>query len=134
MAYMKYKELTKYFDFNSEIDITNLPKYVVDYIDTDEKIIIAYKTIRDKGIFTDRKMVLFDLAPIGFKKKIHIIPYRSISSGAVEFHKYRAIIEFSMDSGYQMRLVFVNLTPAGKTHIRELYTTMMNESMKKWYK
>ena len=67
-------------------------------------------------------------------KKIHIIPYRSISSGAVSFHRYKAEIEFSMDSGYQMRLVFVNLTPAGKTHIRELYTLMMNESMKKWYK
>lgn len=133
MAYIKYKELTKYFDFHGEIDTKDLPKYVLDYIGTDETIISGYRTRRDKGIFTDQKMLLFDLAPIGFKKKIHIIPYRSISSGAIAFYHYKASMEFSLDSGYQMRLVFVNLTPAGKTNLRLLYSSIMSEIMKKWH-
>ena len=32
MAYIKYKELTKYFNFNKIIEIDDLPEYVTDYI------------------------------------------------------------------------------------------------------
>ena len=28
MAYIKYKELTKYFNFNKELDVKELPSYV----------------------------------------------------------------------------------------------------------
>ena len=48
MAYIKYKELTKYFNFNKIIEIDDLPEYVTDYIYSDEKILEAYKTSRDK--------------------------------------------------------------------------------------
>ncbi len=132
MAYIKYKELTKYFDFNGEIDIDNLPKYVTDYVGEKEKVLAAYKTRRDKGIFTDKKMILFDLKPIGFQKKIHIIPYYSISTGAVVFNANGAEIQVSLDSGYQMRLKFTRMGAQEKTHLRLLYTHMMEESMKKW--
>ena len=53
MAYVKYKELTKYFNFNKEIPIDDLPKYVLDYVSDTENIFKAYKTIRDKAVFTD---------------------------------------------------------------------------------
>ena len=33
MAYVKYKELTKYFNFNKEIEKDRLPKYVTDYVE-----------------------------------------------------------------------------------------------------
>ena len=36
MAYIKYKELTKYFNFSKEIDKDNLPTYVTDYLKKDE--------------------------------------------------------------------------------------------------
>ena len=72
MAYVKYKELTKYFNFNKEIDKDNLPKYVLDYVDDGEVIYKAYKTMSDRGIFTDSRMILFDFKPIGKNKKIHI--------------------------------------------------------------
>lgn len=133
MAYFKFKELSKYFDFTGELDINSLPDYVKDYVRDDEKIIIAYKTRRDKGVFTDKAIILFDLVPIGIKKKIHKVPYRSISSGAVSFKKRSATIEFSLDSGYQLCLTFINLTSAGKSNVRMLYTMIMGEVMNKWY-
>ena len=46
MAYIKYKELTKYFNFSKELDVGNLPTYVTDYLKKDEVIIKAYKTSR----------------------------------------------------------------------------------------
>ena len=106
MAYIKYKELTKYFDFKQEVDIKTLPEYTLEYVNPDERILMAYKTTKDHGVFTDKKMILFDRDIVGTYKKIHISPYTSISSSAVCFTPGRAEILLSMDSGYQMRIVF----------------------------
>jgi hypothetical protein len=107
MAYVKYKELTKYFNFNKEIDKNKLPNYVTDYLKSGEVIIKAYKTKRDKGIFTNERMILFDVNPFTNNKKIHIIPYKSISSCAILFKKISAAILLLFDSGYQLKLNFV---------------------------
>ena len=69
MAYVKYKELTKYFNFNKEIEIKELPKYVLDYVNDNEKIYKAYKTKRDKAVFTDKRMILFDVSVLSTVKK-----------------------------------------------------------------
>ena len=127
MAYIKYKELTKYFNFNKEIDKKDLPTYVTDYVYKDEKIYKAYKTRRDKGIFTDCRMILFDVNPITNSKKIHIIPYKSISSGAILFKKISASIFLSFDSGYQLKLNFVRLNAKEKTELRKLYSEIMKD-------
>ena len=126
MAYVKYKELTKHFNFNKEIDVKDLPTYVTDYLDEKETIYKAYKTIRDKAVFTDKRMVLFDVNVTGINKKIHIIPYKSISSGAILFKVNSAAIFLSFDSGYQMRLNFIKLDPKEKTELRKLYSKIMN--------
>lgn len=126
MAYVKYKELTKYFNFNKEIEVKYLPTYVTDYLDEKETVYKAYKTLRDKAVFTDRRMVLFDVNVTGINKKIHIIPYKSISSGAILFKVNSAAIFLSFDSGYQMRLNFVKLDPKEKTELRKLYSKIMN--------
>ena len=62
MGYVKYKAVTKPFNFSSVIDIDKetLPAYVKQYI-RDELILVAYKTSRDHGIFTDKKIVILDL-------------------------------------------------------------------------
>lgn len=125
MAYIKYKELTKYFNFNKEIDVDTLPTYVTDYLYEKETIYKAYKTKRDKGIFTDSRMVLFDVNPITNSKKIHVIPYKSISSGAVLFNKFNGSILLSFDSGYQLKLNFVGLSNSDKTELRHLFYYMM---------
>ena len=126
MAYIKYKELTKYFNFNKEIDKDNLPNYVTDYLEEKETIYKAYKTFRDKAVFTDKRMILFDVNVTGINKKIHIIPYKSISSGAILFKANQAAILLSFDSGYQMRLNFVRLDANAKTELRKLYSKIMN--------
>lgn len=126
MAYVKYKELTKYFNFNKEIDIDKLPKYVIDYVGENEKIYKAYKTMRDKALFTNKRMVLFDVDPIFNSKKIHIIPYHSISTGAILFSRNTSSIFLSFDSGYQLRLKFVRMDAKAKTELRKLYSMMMD--------
>ena len=124
MAYVKYKELTKYFNFNKEIDKDNLPKYVLDYVDDGEVIYKAYKTM------SDRRMILFDFKPIGKNKKIHILPYKSISSGAILFKISSGAILLSFDSGYQMRLNFVKMDASAKTELRKLFSYIMNKANK----
>ena len=126
MAYVKYKELTKYFNFSKEIDKTSLPKYVTDYVDEGEIIYKAYKTLSDRGVFTNDRMVLFDCNPISKSKKIHIIPYDSISTGATS-----GAILLSFDSGYQIRLNFIKMDAQAKTELRKLFSYIMNKKGKK---
>lgn len=122
MAYIKYKELTKYFNFNKELDVSSLPSYVTDYLRDGENIYKAYRTSRDKGIFTDNRMILFDVNPLSSGKKIHIIPYSSISSGAILFKFNSGSILFAFDSGYQLKLNFIHLTAHDKTELRKLFS------------
>lgn len=126
MAYIKYKELTKYFNFNQSISIDGLPTYVTDYLEPNELIYKAYKTSRDKGIFTNKRMVLFDVNPFTHSKKIHIIPYESISSGAILFNMTSGSILLSFDSGYQLKLNFIHLKATDKTELRKLFSYIMN--------
>ena len=125
MAYIKFKELTKYFDFKTEIQPQNLPNYVVEYCKSDEKFILGYKNNKDYILFTDRKMYLFDrdVAAI-YYKKIHIIPYKSISSGAINFKPGKAELLFSLDSGYQVHINFVNMNHDKKENLKRIYISM----------
>ena len=130
MAYAKFKELTKYFDFKEEIEIDDLPEYTKEYVNSGEKILMGYKTARDHAVFTDKTMILFDRNIACTYKKIHIIPYSSISSSAILFKPGRTEILMSMDSGYQMRIVFVNMNHIKKEHLKEVYKVMMKNSTK----
>lgn len=126
MAYIKFKELTRYFSFSKEIDIDTLPNYVTDYVDKGEEILIAYKTTRDKAIFTNKKVILFDCNLLkGTTKTIHIIPYKSISSGAIQYTSSGAKILLTLDSGYQIRWDFVRMEGKDKTTLRHIYSKMM---------
>jgi len=123
MAYMKTKEITKYFYFYKELDIKELPKYVTDYIDSDEKILCAYATRRDKGVFTDKKILLFDVKGLSLtSKQIHTIPFNSVSSLAVMFDLSRAELIFYLDSGYPLVLKFRNMNGEAKGKLRVLYS------------
>ena len=59
MAYAKFKELTKYFDFKAEVPTSRLPEYTTEYVRKDEEILLGYKTHRDHAIFTNKTMILF---------------------------------------------------------------------------
>ncbi len=124
MAYIKYKELTKYFNFEKELDESDLPKYVLDYVDEKENVLIVYKTARDYGIFTNKRMILFDKNPLSTLKKTHIIPYTSISSSSIGFGLTNAQILLSLDSGYPLQLNFIKMTDAKKTNLKNIFIYM----------
>ena len=76
-------------------------------------------------------MILFDRDIVGTYKKIHMIPYKSISTSAICFKPGKAEILLSLDSGYQMRINFVNMNHEKKEHLKVVYKTMMEESVGK---
>lgn len=126
MAYIKYKEITKYFYFSNVLDKKKLPKYVRDYVFEDEKILEAYKTRTDHGIFTTKKIVLFDnYSLFGTKKQIYAIPYDVISTCSVTFYPRSAELSFFLDCGYPVRLKFVKMSGEDKLRLRILYSTIL---------
>ena len=126
MAYIKFKELTKYFDLKTEVDIDKLPEYAKEYVEEKEKIVFAYKNSKDYAVFTDRKLILFDRDPLAiYYKKIHIIPYRSISTSAINFKPGKVELLFSLDSGYQVHLNFIDMHHDKKENIKAVYKIVM---------
>src|SRR5574344_1171178 len=126
MAYMKYKELTKYFDFTKKISIDSLPKYVMQYIDAKEIIIRVYRTRKDHEIFTDKRVILFDLRWNGLIKTIYTIPYDRISTSAIVYKPRTCSLLFAMDSGYPVKLNFLNMDSKAKTNLRIMYSKYIN--------
>ncbi len=123
MAYIKYKELTKYFDFSRYVETKDLPKYTLDYVYENEEVLVAYKTFRDYGLFTTNKMILFDNAlSITPFKEMYTIPYKAITSCSIVFRPYKIELKFDLDSGYQLRLKFVDMTVYDKVRVRLLYS------------
>lgn len=126
MAYIKFKELSKYFDFKMEVLENDLPEYAKEYVEDCEKIILSYKNSKDYAIFTDKKMILFDRDKLGiYYKKIHIIPYVSVSSSAINFKPGKVELLFSFDSGYQLHINFVNMNHDKKENIKFVYRSIM---------
>ncbi len=123
MAYIKYKEISKYFDFSKYIETEDLPQYVIDYVFEEEQILVTYKTFRDYGVFTDSKIILFDNAiSINPYKEIFIIPYSKVSSCSIVFRPSKVELKFDLESGYQLRLKFINMKVVDKVRLRLLYS------------
>lgn len=126
MAYIKFKELTKYFDFRLEVDNKNLPEYTIEYLNSNEDVLLAYKNSRDYALFTGERMILFDRDALGlYYKKIHIIPYNRISTCAINFKPGKVELLCSLDSGYQMHLNFIDMNHDKKEKIKEIFKIMM---------
>ena len=125
MAYIKYKEITKYFYFSRYLTKEELPKYINDYVFEDELILASYKTLRDHGIFTDKKIVLFD-TKVSFDntKEIFTIPYSTVSSVSIIFKPYGAEMSLFLESGYPLRLKFVRMNDSDKARLRVLYNVI----------
>lgn len=126
MAYIKFKELSKYFDFKTEVVEDDLPEYAKEYVEDNEKIILSYKNSKDYAVFTNKKMILFDRDALAiYYKKIHIIPYKSISSAAINFKPGKVELLISMDSGYQLHINFISMNHDKKENIKIIYKAMM---------
>ena len=126
MAYIKFKELSKYFDFKEEIAVDKLSDYAKEYVSSKETIIGSYKNSKDYAVFTDKKMVLFDRDTLAvYYKKIHIFPYFSISSSAIYFKPCKVELLFSFDSGYQLHINFIDMNHDKKEKLKSVYKMMM---------
>lgn len=124
MLYFKQKELTKEFNFSKVFKREDLPGYIRHYVLEDEKILVAYKTVRDHGVFTDSKIVLFDSEKSMSRKEIYSIPYNSISTISVSFDEFSAEFNIILNNGVPIKLKFASLDPEDKTRIRMLYTVI----------
>ena len=118
MSYIKFKELSKYFDFKVEVYEDKLPDYAKEYVEDNETILIGYKNSRDYVVFTDKKMILFDRDTLAvYYKKIHVIPYVSISTSAINFKPGKVELLFSFDSGYQLHVNFISFDSGYQLHV-----------------
>lgn len=127
MAYIKFKELTKYFDFKTEISFDSLPDYTKEYMIDSEQFVLAYKNSKDFVIFTNRRMLLFDRDTLAvYYKKIHIIPYKSISTSAINFKPGKVELLFSLDSGYQLHVNFIEMNHDSKERLKTAYKILMS--------
>lgn len=130
MAYIKFKELSKYFDFKEEIAIDKLPDYAKEYVSSKETILGSYKNSKDYAVFTDKKMILFDRDTLAvYYKKIHIFPYTSISSSAINFKPGKVELLFSFDSGYQLHINFIEMNHNKKEKLKSIYKIMMETKL-----
>ncbi len=119
MFYFKNKN----FKLSKVVGIKELPGYINQYIHHDELILAAYKTPRDHGSFTDKKILLFDYQK-GFKqrKKIYSIPYHAVSAIDITFEQKKAMIHMLLENKYKVGLTFINVEPEDKVRLRLLYT------------
>ena len=130
MAYIKFKELSKYFDFKEETAIDKLPDYAREYVSSKETILGSYKNSKDYAVFTDKKMILFDRDTLAvYYKKIHIFPYSSISSSAINFKPGKVELLFSFDSGYQLHINFIEMNHDKKEKLKSIYKIMMETKL-----
>lgn len=123
MVKVDLERVKKNIKFIKVIPKTELPGYIKHYISNDEKMLVIYKTTRDYGIFTDRKIVLFDnYKKAGSVKEMFTIPYRSISTISISFLETEAEMELLFDNGHSLTLNFANLFAEDKVRLRILYT------------
>ena len=123
MTYVKFKEIPRQFDFSKAIKNEDLPGYIRHYVPEDELILSIYQTSRDHGLFTDRKIVLFDrVSGKENYKQIHTIPYTSISVLSVAFKEKTSELNLYLECGFPIKLNFLNTKPEDKVRLRLLYT------------
>lgn len=69
----------------SEVDLKDLQKDLEALLVNEEKLVKAFRIVRDMFIFTDKRLILIDKQGItGKKAEFHSIPYKSISHFSVE--------------------------------------------------
>ncbi len=118
MKYPKSKIIAKQFCFYRAIEKKEVPAYVSQYIKK-EKILAIYQTERDYGVFTDKKIVLFDNTTKS--KQVYSIMYKAILSLSIVFQEESAEMDLLLDSGYQISLHFTKMNGIDKRRLRILY-------------
>jgi len=131
MAYMKYKELGKEYNFNQIIPVDKAPSFIRQYIESDEEIYGIYGTDKEACVFSSKKLILFDSGFFTESQKVHFFPYKKISSSAIEFKSKTVNIYFSYDSGYQSDIRFVDFNKDDQANLKKVYLKLISKICEK---
>ncbi|MDD3048520.1 MAG: PH domain-containing protein [Bacilli bacterium] len=131
MAFIKFKPLTPKFNFHSILSVKDMPKYVHDYIDKDEKVMFAYNTSKDVAIFTNKQIILFDKNGLFHNiKEISSIPYHSIVTSSVYFGAVTTEIRLTLYNTFPLTLRF--LGSVDKVQIKYTYMLLQRQIKDKY--
>lgn len=125
MAFIKFKPIASRFNFFSTIPKTEIDRDTLSYINqNEEEIILAFRTKRDVGIFTNKRIILIDRKGFrGFRKSIYSVKYESISSYALNIHNLDSTIEIITDSSHRLLINFLKPIPLDDVHTIYDYIT-----------
>lgn len=125
MAFIKFKPIASHFNFFVTVPSNALDKESLAYVDQqEERVLLAFKSKRDIGIFTDKRIILIDKKGFrGFRKSIYAIKYESISSYALNIHNLDSTIEIITESSHRMLMNFLKPIPLEDVHVVYHYIT-----------
>lgn len=107
MAYIKLKPLTGVYEFFQRFEISDLTEMELRFVVESETIIMAFKSMRDICIFTDKRIIIIDYKGlISKKQRVITVKYNSISSYILNVRMFDTKIEITTDSGYKLGLNF----------------------------
>lgn len=112
MAFIKFKPISSFFNFHSQVDPKEVNEDIERFISKDEKIVICLKSNRDIGIFTNKRVVLVDKKGIkGFQRSVYVVEYESISSYILNINTFNCVIELITNSAHSMKLSLLSSIP-----------------------
>lgn len=97
----------------------NIPKDVDELLVEGETAVIAYKTIRDTAIFTDRRLIVKDSQGLtGAKVEMYTLPYSSISMYSTE--NAGKLLDFNAEVELWTRAGHIKIKLGKNADIREI--------------
>ena len=81
-----------------QVAVTDSRELFEPYMALGEEIVLSYKHVRDKIVFTTKKIIIYDVQGLsGVKKEFRFFPYSKITSFSVE-----TAGTFDMDSDFKI--------------------------------
>lgn len=112
MAFIKFKPLTSRYNFYSTIKPEDYDHSINEYLTFEEEVLIAFRSTRDLGVFTNKRILLIDVKGIkGLRRSIFSICYRSILAYELDIHLFDAAINLTTASGHRTSLNFLKPIP-----------------------
>lgn len=118
MAYIKFKPLTGLYEFHKELRTNELTADELQFITEKEQVEMAFKSVRDVCILTNKRIILIDHKGLrGLRKKILSVEYNTISTYSLNIRNYDSAIEFTTTSGYIISFNFSKPIPLDSVYI-----------------
>ncbi|MFA6327579.1 MAG: PH domain-containing protein [Bacilli bacterium] len=105
MAFVRFRPISTTFRFYS---ILKNDKLISEFVHPQEKVVMAFKSRRDIGVFTDKRIILIDYKGInGPRKSVYAIEYSNVSSYVLNIHAFSSSIDFVTKSSHELRMRFL---------------------------